>query len=434
MKYLYLDEFRGFSDTIIPLRKVNFLVGENSTGKSSILSLLNLIHDFNFWVQQEFNNDLNQFGGFKDIVSASSKAKTHFRIGILSKEGECTPESGEGSCTIITFKSKEGIPDAFRYTYVEDGKLIHIQNNSNGYTYKIDDLHNVCGTTNISLPVFEKLVSLHKKPSPGFKKLKLPMGVPRSAFLIHIPSLIKALFLKKKKNDENPLAFRLPVIGQPTWIAPIRTKPKRTYDGYQKNYSAEGEHTPYVLKKRLANKEQAISFKDSLAKFGKEGGLFDSIKIKKYGNEESSPFEVQVILGENSFRISSVGYGVSQALPIIVELLSGHKNGIFLIQQPEVHLHPRAQAAFGELFSTVTTDSNIEIFVETHSDYTIDRFRIKHREKENPPESQILFFERSDGRNKVTSIEIKKDGSISDQQPDSYRSFFLKEEMQILGL
>ena len=41
--YIFVDNFRGFRDTCIPITDVNFLVGENSTGKTSILGLLKLL-------------------------------------------------------------------------------------------------------------------------------------------------------------------------------------------------------------------------------------------------------------------------------------------------------------------------------------------------------------------------------------------------------
>ena len=71
--YLYVDNYRGFTDTYIQIDDVNFFVGENSTGKTSILSLINLLSKFRFWTSQEFNIDDVQLGTFKDIVSVKSK-------------------------------------------------------------------------------------------------------------------------------------------------------------------------------------------------------------------------------------------------------------------------------------------------------------------------------------------------------------------------
>ena len=78
MKLLYVNNFRGFSDTFIPVADVNFFVGENSTGKSSIMYLINLLGSPEFWLTQNFNNDEVELGNFKDIVSANADDKTYF--------------------------------------------------------------------------------------------------------------------------------------------------------------------------------------------------------------------------------------------------------------------------------------------------------------------------------------------------------------------
>ncbi|MDP6688819.1 MAG: AAA family ATPase [Alphaproteobacteria bacterium] len=86
----------------------------------------------------------------------------------------------------------------------------------------------------------------------------------------------------------------------------------------------------------------------------------------------------------NSVNIRNVGYGVSQSLPVIVEILSRSFGSRFAIQQPEVHLHPKAQAALGDLFYQLALVEEKRFIVETHSDFTIDRFMLNYRKKRNP--------------------------------------------------
>ena len=68
---LYVNNYRGFSKTFIKLTDVNFLLGENSTGKTSILSLINIISNQKFWFSQEFNTDEVELGYFSEIISAN---------------------------------------------------------------------------------------------------------------------------------------------------------------------------------------------------------------------------------------------------------------------------------------------------------------------------------------------------------------------------
>src|SRR6266700_2651669 len=82
--YLFVDNFRGFTDTCIPIADVNFLVGENSTGKSSLLGLIKLFSGPGFLMGQDFSDDVVGFGHFLDVVSANSTDQTYFRIGFTS--------------------------------------------------------------------------------------------------------------------------------------------------------------------------------------------------------------------------------------------------------------------------------------------------------------------------------------------------------------
>ena len=71
-----------------------------------------------------------------------------------------------------------------------------------------------------------------------------------------------------------------------------------------------------------------------------------------------------------------VGYGISQVLPILVRVLTT-RNAKFLLQQPEVHLHPKGQAELTSLLVEISKRNRNSFVIETHSDYMIDRVRIE---------------------------------------------------------
>jgi predicted ATPase len=86
------------------------------------------------------------------------------------------------------------------------------------------------------------------------------------------------------------------------------------------------------------------------------------------------------------------------------------------------------------LFEMATTDRK-RFLVETHSDFAIDRFRMNYKNgRPGKPDSQVLFFERRDKRNVVTPLSIGKSGELPADQPDSYRRFFVREQMNLLGI
>lgn len=184
-----------------------------------------------------------------------------------------------------------------------------------------------------------------------------------------------------------------------------------------------------------SSNEEGARLRDSLIEFGKASGLFTDISVRRLG-EDSDPF--QILVGPPKLRrnLVDVGYGVSQVLPILVEILNQPKGKIFLIQQPEVHLHPRAQAALATLFAQLVKERGCQLIVETHSDYFIDRLRMDIRDGKGlrPEQISLLYFELDKkGNSTIYPLKLDDRGAILDPPP-GYRSFFLQEELRYFGV
>ena len=134
---------------------------------------------------------------------------------------------------------------------------------------------------------------------------------------------------------------------------------------------------------------------------------------------------------------------MSQILPILVHVLNSGVPGdarrsygetpFFLLQQPEVHLHPRAQAELSSLLVTLASQGNRSFVVETHSDYMIDRARIEIRKGNICPEDVSLIYLEPKGRIvEVHNIGFDKMANM-EGVPPHYRDFFLKESKRLMG-
>jgi hypothetical protein len=218
------------------------------------------------------------------------------------------------------------------------------------------------------------------------------------------------------------------------WIAPIRAEPKRIYEHKEIKESIDGSHAPQALRDILNSSSKVTSkFKEFINKFGQKSHLFDEIKVKKFGTEKFAPFEVQVYLEGKPYSISNVGYGVSQVLPLLLEIFD-ETNQCIAIQQPEVHLHPIAQAEFGELLFNSASETDKVFFIETHSDFTLDRFRFCISNGKTNFQSQLLFFHRRNKLNTVEMIPISEQGSYWETASTEFRQFFINESIKLLGI
>lgn len=190
-----------------------------------------------------------------------------------------------------------------------------------------------------------------------------------------------------------------------------------------------------MLLSQIYGSKQWERLKTALDGFGKASGLFSGIEVKRLGRQESSPFQVNIKIAGPSFNLIDVGYGVSQALPLVFDVIQGKPGTMFLLQQPEVHLHPRAQAELGTLLGAFAKADKKQFIVETHSDYLLDRVRMDVRDKKNlrPEDVSILYFERQAGEVVIHPMRLDERGNLLDV-PAGYRRFSLDEERRFLGV
>ena len=123
-----------------------------------------------------------------------------------------------------------------------------------------------------------------------------------------------------------------------------------------------------------------------------------------------------------------MGYGVNQVLPLITELSRPDALPMSLVQQPEVHLHPMAQAALGTLFCEMAEQEH-QLVVETHSDHLINRVRMDVRDKTTSltaDDVSLLYFERNGIGVQIHSLKIDEHGNVVGAPP-SYGRFFMDE-------
>lgn len=119
---------------------------------------------------------------------------------------------------------------------------------------------------------------------------------------------------------------------------------------------------------------------------------------------------------QRDLDLTTVGVGVSQALPVVVLGLITSPGSLLLFEQPELHLHPDVQAGLGDFFLALA-GSGRQLIVETHSEYLINRLR--RRAATGAPSDvadlvRLFFFERSGSTSKVTATRIAPGGGMPD--------------------
>lgn len=177
------------------------------------------------------------------------------------------------------------------------------------------------------------------------------------------------------------------------YLGPLRRQAKRLYnwngsipdsvgylgqDAIQAILAADDENRMINLKYHSPRKP----FKAIIAEMLKKMSLIEDFKIEKI-SERRQDYDVKVRTkgSKNWVDIPDVGIGVSQVLPVIVELFYAPPGSIIVMEQPELHLHPNAQAGLADvIIDAIHARENfenrgIQLIIETHSEHFLRRLQ-----------------------------------------------------------
>jgi len=132
-----------------------------------------------------------------------------------------------------------------------------------------------------------------------------------------------------------------------------------------------------------------------------------------------------------------IGVGISQVLPVIVGALH-IKNGIFAIEQPELHIHPALQVALGDLFISQIQEKDVMFLLETHSEHLMLRLLRRIRETGanelepgkwplTPDQLAVYYVEQGENGVTLTQLRVDTEGEFVDRWPKGFFGERMKE-------
>jgi predicted ATPase len=122
---------------------------------------------------------------------------------------------------------------------------------------------------------------------------------------------------------------------------------------------------------------------------------------------------------KDTVNIADVGFGVSQTLPVLVAILAAGPGQLVFVEQPEIHLHPRAQVEMANLLIEAS-QRGVRLVVETHSSLLILALQAAvAEERVRPDEISLNWFTRDEnGQTIVSQADVGVDGSYGDWPVD----------------
>lgn len=220
-------------------------------------------------------------------------------------------------------------------------------------------------------------------------------------------------------------------------------------DTYSKNinpldqFGIYGEYAISFLEKSRRNKEEVIDeliynheeeprkILDSQVNYWLKYILDTEIQTEEI--PETNQVKARFKNGNEYVRPKNIGSGISYLTSILIICLSSKIGQIIIIENPEIHLHPKAQSKIGEFLAFIAS-KGIQIIIETHNDHLINRLRYEVFKKKIESNKVIIHYKESN--QPFEQIEINNNGKFKDRNgennfPKGFYDATLKEIFEI---
>lgn len=358
LREIHLSSFKCFDNLILPLGPLTLLTGVNGGGKSSVMQALVLLSQT--FVQQEWGRSLMlegpelALGNVADVLNQDS-ARRSLALGITTDEQKIK----------WSFKAEDRRALAIELEQIEiEGTTLPLE---------VDDpirwLMPIDLAESSSVVYALRHLSWITAERTGPREL-LPLRVADGHARVGHHGEMAAGLLHWRGDDEVNSALCLPDI-PPTLLHQVRGHMQRFFPGCDLRVSPI------------------------------DGVSAVSLRLR---SDSRSDFQ----------RPQNVGFGLTQLFPIIVSLLAARTGDVLLIENPEVHLHPRAQQEIGTLLAEAAA-SGVQVIMETHSDHVLNGVRLAVKRQKLPPtEVRVHFFAHRPGQSSVPeSPSMDDDGRLN---------------------
>jgi predicted ATPase len=441
---LNLTNFKAFESANVTLKPITIFLGPNNSGKSSVLApfrmLSQTIQSYDPTVPLLLNGIMGDFGTYKDVVYANKKAR-HIEINckikpkrrVVRSNGEVLSRSLPSLSMSLKFKFRSSI----REIILKELKIIRGNKERFLSKYSEDSEKHIIQKINGTL-----IPQSHK--AYVSKRMSLFHFLPRSVFQPRVESKSEetSAFLNDEMrsslnmlpricNDFYKLFFELEYVGA------MRLPPSRTYmfsGERNRKVGSQGEYATNIIAMdsiRKGSKSKGIRRK--VVSWLQKAGIASDIKIVALSDRHYE-LHVQNPITKEYQNFADVGYGNSQVIPVLVGGYNLEESSVYIVEEPEIHLHPKAQAELGDFFLDLHK-KNIQTLVETHSEHLVVRLQ-QHVAAGilNPNDIAFYYVYADKNQKNVFELNLDKKGQFVEKWPEGFFPERLEEAKKLAKL
>lgn len=435
---LRIKNFKAWRDTgEIRLAPLTVFFGTNSAGKSSIPQLLLLLKQTAESPDRQRALHLGDSRTLVDVGTFDDLVHNHD----LSHPVEFT--LGWDAAAQVTVrdpvKDHEYSGSQFEFSAALTGDSKH-QPKIVSFRYELQAANRAV----VDVQLAEKVNGKRKKPEfelssgryPLVRHTGRPWGLPEPLRFYGFPDEVAAYYQNAAFVSDFVLELER-VLKNVYYVGPLREYPKRLYlwsGEVPDHVGSKGERAVEAIlaaQDRWFNwkpKQKTKSLPIVVAQRLKEMRLIHAFQVKQLGQHRKE-YEVLVRTTANmpEVKLTDVGFGVSQVLPVIVECLYVPPRSTVIFEQPEIHLHPSVQADLADLFvDAIRARENgaprdCQFIIESHSEHFLRRLQRRIAEQELTNEDAALYFVNAVGSEaSIDQLDVDLYGNVKNWPVDFF--------------
>ncbi len=452
LRRIHLHNFKAFDELAMDFGPITLLLGPNNSGKSSIIAPLRLLvqttESYDAQVPLLLSGIMGDFGTYKDIVYRNHRGRPmEIGISVQSTGRRRRPASQEGFWPSTEDVVSE-IVLGYKYRTVRRELVLRSTEIKLSGDTLLATAYSEDSERQLVEKVGEKAVPSPLKSSLA-KSLRMYHFLPQSV-LIHVAARRpegSALqeFVTKDVEDNlrkaNNIAREIQrYLRDVEYVGAMRIPPSRTYlftGERRRRVGASGENAISILdmdSARSGARSLGIAglVRDWLAK----ADIASDLRIERLSDRHYE-IRVQHPVTDEYQNLADVGYGNSQVLPVLIGGFNLSPGSTYMVEEPEIHLHPRAQAALGDLFLELY-QRGVQSIVETHSEHLVLRLQQYVASKLIPADHVLVYYvyakeenENGEDRKKAKRLRLDDEGRFIDEWPEGFFPERLEEAKKL---
>ena len=192
------------------------------------------------------------------------------------------------------------------------------------------------------------------------------------------------------------------------YLGPLREYPRRNYAWQGKHSPGVGQHGEDMVTALFSGRIQLRDTEEQIPMWLQRLDLIDSYRLNPVLNTERDyEFLVRKYKGGPEVRLTDVGFGVSQVLPVLILCYYVPEGSILILEQPEAHLHPKVQSELADLLIEVVKNRRLQIILESHSEHLLIRLMRRIAEEQISADDTAFYFcEMNEGVSEIERLNV----------------------------